>query len=395
MIKKQPLPALTIIFILILTTFSHIPLGRSSSGNNVFLPDGNNLIVTNDTGITSNGSKNVTLPNNQSMANFTIQPPQPIIHNQVFFNDSSFDPNSTIVKWDWDFGDKSTSIGERVTHCFNYNQTYLITLTVTDNHNVTDVKIKLLTVRGNKLTANFSIEPIKPTVNNIVYYNDTSNDTNEVIISYEWNFGDGSTPVYIRNTTHQYTKNGTYKIIQIITNENGIADTCIRYISVTEQQDGCLSCNESKYINSTPVSITENTDNCSSCQNSTQHGFGYVPVNLSDLRPEDLKMKSLVEDLTAPASWDWRNAEHNGIIGDWTTPAKNQGGCGSCWDFAAMGALEAMINIANNDPTLDYDLSEQYILSCYSGSWGCNGDDAYNAFHYLLNHGGAIPESCF
>ena len=92
-----------------------------------------------------------------------------------------------------------------------------------------------------------------------------------------------------------------------------------------------------------------------------------------------------------PPEWDWRNVSGN----DYTTPAKNQGACGSCWDFAAMGALEAMINIVEGDANLDLDLSEQYILSCYSGGWGCGGSNAYYAFQYIYNNGGAIPETCF
>lgn len=96
-----------------------------------------------------------------------------------------------------------------------------------------------------------------------------------------------------------------------------------------------------------------------------------------------------------PVTWDWQYAEHNNIYGDWTTPPKNQGACGSCWDFAAMGALEAVINIRANDPTYDIDLSEQYLLSCPSNSGGCSGWNAYWAYSYIYRNGGAITETCF
>lgn len=89
-----------------------------------------------------------------------------------------------------------------------------------------------------------------------------------------------------------------------------------------------------------------------------------------------------------PSHFDWRD---NG--GDWTTRAKDQGYCGSCAAFAAIGAFEAVINIANGNPNLDLDLSEQHLFSCGGGScyYGMYVDDAMN---YLKNYG--VPkESCF
>ena len=96
-----------------------------------------------------------------------------------------------------------------------------------------------------------------------------------------------------------------------------------------------------------------------------------------------------------PPSWDWRNAEYNGIVGNWMTSVKSQGNCGSCWDFAAMGALEAIINIREGYPDIDIDLSEQYLLSCPPDSGGCQGWNAYYAYKYIYEHGGALPEDCF
>ncbi len=86
---------------------------------------------------------------------------------------------------------------------------------------------------------------------------------------------------------------------------------------------------------------------------------------------------------------------------DWTTPAKYQGNCGSCWDFAAMGALESVINIAEGLANLDPDLSEQYVLSCLSGAGSCHGGSPYWAFYLIKSTSsdgnycnGIIPESC-
>jgi C1A family cysteine protease len=87
--------------------------------------------------------------------------------------------------------------------------------------------------------------------------------------------------------------------------------------------------------------------------------------------------------LNPQSYFDWRNL--GGV-----TPVKNQGGCGSCWDFAATGSFESAYLIATGD-TLD--LSEQQVLSCNAGNSGCGGgwtNDAYNLFRDY----GSIGESC-
>ena len=71
------------------------------------------------------------------------------------------------------------------------------------------------------------------------------------------------------------------------------------------------------------------------------------------------------------------------------TPIKDQGSCGSCWAFAAVGLLESMI--LKNDG-IAVDLSEQYMLSCNPWEWGCGGGYWPND---MLVDPGAAMESCF
>ncbi len=98
-----------------------------------------------------------------------------------------------------------------------------------------------------------------------------------------------------------------------------------------------------------------------------------------------------------PNSWDWRYIK--GF--DWTTSIRDQGNCGSCWAFAALGALESVINIAENKSYLNHDLSEQYILSCLSSAGSCNGGWVSEAYRSIKstseegnNYNGVIPETC-
>ncbi len=88
-------------------------------------------------------------------------------------------------------------------------------------------------------------------------------------------------------------------------------------------------------------------------------------------------------DRDLPAYFNWQDSA---VL----TGVRNQGGCGSCWDFAATASLESIYSIYRGKKL---DLSEQYVLSCVTQGVGCDGgymDQAYNSFLYH----GAIAESC-
>jgi len=81
----------------------------------------------------------------------------------------------------------------------------------------------------------------------------------------------------------------------------------------------------------------------------------------------------------APDSIDWTEKKK-------LQKVKNQGQCGSCWAFSAIGALEAAIAIKNeNDPL---DLSEQELVDCSRsyGNEGCGGGFMHWAYNYIIEH---------
>ncbi|MCK4660380.1 MAG: hypothetical protein KAV82_12730 [Phycisphaerae bacterium] len=79
-----------------------------------------------------------------------------------------------------------------------------------------------------------------------------------------------------------------------------------------------------------------------------------------------------------PGAFDWR--DYNGYP---TVPVKHQGGCGSCWAFAAIGVVENAIRIKDGIIT---DLSEQWLISCTS-SGSCSGGWPSAAFRYISRNG--------
>jgi len=88
-----------------------------------------------------------------------------------------------------------------------------------------------------------------------------------------------------------------------------------------------------------------------------------------------------------PAVFDWRD---NG--GNWVSPVRNQGACGSCWDFSAVAQIESWWMIHRGVSTPAPDLSEQFVLSC-AGVGSCAGGDIGGVLEFARTTG--IPaEKC-
>ena len=91
--------------------------------------------------------------------------------------------------------------------------------------------------------------------------------------------------------------------------------------------------------------------------------------------------------LAGAAAFDWRDV--NGL--DFTTPVRDQGQCSSCWVFGAIAAVESKLEITLNDPNLDPDLSEQFVISL-GNAGDCSGGFEYKALQFLKNVGTLAEE---
>eukprot|EP01060_Flectonema_neradi_P026742 TRINITY_DN35_c0_g1_i1.p1 TRINITY_DN35_c0_g1~~TRINITY_DN35_c0_g1_i1.p1 ORF type:complete len:786 (+),score=185.26 TRINITY_DN35_c0_g1_i1:1640-3997(+) len=104
----------------------------------------------------------------------------------------------------------------------------------------------------------------------------------------------------------------------------------------------------------------------------------------ADLPPPPADRIITEEDIkNMPESVDWRT---KGVV----TPVKDQGQCGSCWSFSTTGVTESAWAIAGNKLQ---SLSEQKLVSCDTGSDGCNGGWPYQAVQWTADNGADTEES--
>jgi len=151
-------------------------------------------------------------------------------------------------------------------------------------------------------------------------------------------------------------------------------------------------------IDANGASWTEGTTFSGLSEQEKKSMLGAIPPNM----PDDQKARLITEAKksysimsTLPASFDWRDKDGK----NWMTSVKNQAFCGSCWAFAAIGALEANFKINRKNSSLDYDLSEQQLVSncciAFGSSCGsCSGGSSDYAFESIKNNG-ITKEKCF
>jgi C1A family cysteine protease len=114
-----------------------------------------------------------------------------------------------------------------------------------------------------------------------------------------------------------------------------------------------------------------------------QNMLGYQPPKgYEEWLAKQPKFKANLK-MSFPTRFDWRDS---GIM----TPVKNQGGCGSCWAFGATGAFEAAIKQHDG---IEYDLSEQQVLTCNIYGSTCAGGWVEPVYE-LFKRFGAVSETC-
>lgn len=125
----------------------------------------------------------------------------------------------------------------------------------------------------------------------------------------------------------------------------------------------------------------------------TEEEFGtrYLGLKMSPEGFGDHPQAPVLPTDQLPTDFDWRE---KGAV----TPVKNQGVCGSCYAFSAVGALEGAHFLATGELV---SLSEQQVVDCDAEcdptyydvcDSGCQGGLMNNAINYMMKAGGLVKE---
>lgn len=154
------------------------------------------------------------------------------VYRTVSFLASGRDPDRDDLTYSWNFGDGTTGTGSSATHSYNNLGTYTVTVRVNDGRGGTDSDSIMIRINP-LMSTTLNQEPIAiidvsdRTVapeGNIVFDGSRSYDPDGNIVSYEWDFDDGtsaSEPV----VTHRYSNSGFYVVRLTVTDNRGATST--------------------------------------------------------------------------------------------------------------------------------------------------------------------------
>jgi len=146
---------------------------------------------------------------------------------KVCFTDKSA---GSPTKWEWSFGDGTSSTVQNPIHKYSKAGKYTVKLTVTNAEGSNTVTKKDYIKVVTKPVASFSAKPTSGKAPLTVAFTDKSTG---IPTKCKWNFGDGASSTD-QSPKHQYLQEGNYKVTLTVTNMAGSNTTTkTNYIKVT------------------------------------------------------------------------------------------------------------------------------------------------------------------
>lgn len=218
--------------------------GTGATPSHIYTIDGNylvNLTVTDNDGASDTMTTTASIGAvNQPPVSDPNGPYSGTVGVAVAFDGTgSNDPDGSIVSYSWDFGDGATGTGATPVHTYSNNGTFNVTLTVTDDQGDSGTASTTAAIGlGNQPPVADPNGPYSGTVGVAAAFDGTgSSDPDGSIISYSWDFGDGSTGTG-DVPTHAYTAPGTYNVTLTVTDDAGATDSAMTTVTVTAVPTG-------------------------------------------------------------------------------------------------------------------------------------------------------------
>ena len=189
-----------------------------------------NLTVTDDDGGTDSKIMDLDVVNAPPAASFTIGPHVQSTGQPITFQDTSTDPDGTIVSRAWDFGDGTTGQGAAPTHVFRARDTFTVRLTVTDDGGDTATTTQQVLI--DNLGPEAVIQgPAETFTGQAVGFTDLSRDPGGQIVAREWRFEDGTRST-AAGVSHVFHESGQRFVALTVTDDRGATATAVHAIEV-------------------------------------------------------------------------------------------------------------------------------------------------------------------
>jgi PKD repeat protein/uncharacterized protein YgiM (DUF1202 family) len=164
-------------------------------------------------------------------------PTSGLVGETLSFDGSGSSDDGHIVSYVWDFGDGTTDSGVNVAHSYSAAGSYEVTLTVADDGGLSDSATQ--TVRVDEPVIN---QPPTAVINGptsglvgeaLSFDGSGSSDDDGHIVSYTWDFGDGTTGSGV-DVAHSYGAAGSYTVTLTVTDDGGLSDSATQTIQINE-----------------------------------------------------------------------------------------------------------------------------------------------------------------
>jgi PKD repeat protein len=151
-------------------------------------------------------------------------------------NDSiQFNVEGNFKSYNWDFGDLSVAnITQNPTHSYLTLGMKSVILSVTNFCNQTGTDTLILTIGTNNpadASFNFKVDGGGDLMYGICPYSNIYFDANNIGVTYNWSFGDGST-ANVKSPVHYYTREGIFEVTLTVVNGCGNIDVKKQTISI-------------------------------------------------------------------------------------------------------------------------------------------------------------------
>ncbi len=172
------------------------------------------------------------------------------VDESIHFNGSkSNDPDGTITKYTWDFGDETEGFGVSPTHIYTTNGTFYVTLTVIDNDGLIDTNETFVVVTNENRYPSKPIitGPINGSVGVAYEYSIFSIDPDGDMVQYviDWDDDTTTTPPFLPSgttatTRHMWNSAGTYYVTAYAEDEYGAVSEIVNLtvVIIGEEKTG-------------------------------------------------------------------------------------------------------------------------------------------------------------